>query len=137
MTNNLNESFSKCMSSSAVIDKKANPRDLLDQNANAIIAKLVECAIAGDLAALRLCVERIIPRSKPDNGITFELPEGRIDSGDNILHITNNVTKAVANGEMTIDEAEKFTKFLKHQRFHIDVAERKKSDEEWKKNRSW
>lgn len=113
------------------------PRSILDQNANAIIEKLVECALDGDLTALRLCAERIIPRTKQDNGIHFELPEGRIDAGDNMLQIANSVTQAVAKGELTIDEAEKFTEFLKHQRWRIDEAESKKKDEEWKKQRGW
>lgn len=113
------------------------PRNMLDQHANAIIEKLIERALAGDLTALRLCVERIIPRTKQDSGIYFALPEGRIDSGDNMLQITNNITQSVAKGEMTVYEAEKFTDFLKHQRWQIDEAENKKRDEEWKKQRSW
>lgn len=114
------------------IHKNATPRTLLEENANAIIQKLVESAIAGDLTAIRLCVDRIMPRVKPENGINFELPEGRIDSGDNMLQITNDVIKAVSEGEMTIEEAEKFTRFMKKQRWEINEAERKKRDEEWK-----
>lgn len=114
------------------IPKNANPRSLLEENAAAIIQKLVESAIAGDLGALRLCVDRIMPRVKPENGINFELPEGRIDSGDNMLQITNDVIKAVSEGEMTIEEAERFTRFIKKQRWEINEAERKKRDEEWK-----
>ncbi len=137
MTHSLNESIIDSTSSLEVATKKSNPRAILDQHANVIIEKLIERAIAGDLIALRLCVERIIPRAKPENGINLELPDGRIDSGDNMLHITNSITNAVADGEMTIAEAEKLTKFLKHQRWHIDEAESKKRDEEWKKERGW
>lgn len=113
----------------------STPRDRLDQHANAIIEKLIERALAGDLTAIRICIERIIPRAKPDNGISFDLPQGRIDSGDNMLQISNNITQAVANGEMTIDEAEKLSEFLKHQRHYIGQAESKQKDEEWKKQR--
>jgi len=91
------------------------PRDMLHKHTNAIIKKLIACALAGDLTAFRLCVERILPRPKSDNIIDFELPDGRIDSGDNMLAITNNITKAVATLEKTIDEAKKFNEFLKHQ----------------------
>jgi len=84
-----------------------------------------------------LCVERLIPRIKPDQGINFDLPEGRIDTGDNMLQIANDVTAAVACGLMTIEEAEKFTDFLKHQRWLIDEAKRKKKDEEWRKERGF
>jgi hypothetical protein len=113
------------------------PRGTLDQHANAIVEKLVECAMAGDLTALRICVERIIPRAKPENGIDFELPNGRIDSSDNMLTITNNITKAVSEGGMTVDEAGKFTDFLRRQRRMMDEAESKKEDEERKKQRGW
>jgi hypothetical protein len=114
------------------IPKNVTPRTLLDLNANAIIQKLIESAIAGDQAALRICVDRIMPRVKPENGINFELPEGRIDTGDNMLQITNGVIKSVFEGEMTIEEAERFTRFIKKQRWEIDEAERKKRNEEWK-----
>lgn len=113
------------------------PRDILDQHANAIIEKLIERALVGDLTALRLCVERIIPRTKQDHSIQFELPEGRIDSGDNMLIIVNSITNAVTNGKMTIDEAEKFNEFLKEQRWLINRAEDKKKDEGWKKEMGW
>lgn len=113
------------------------PREKLDQHANAIIEKLIERAMAGDLTALRLCVERIVPRAKSNNGIQFELPDGRIDSSDNMLQIANNLTNAVANGEMSLEEADKFTDFLMHQRQLINQAERKKQNEEWEKERGW
>mgnify|MGYP000128355376 CR=1 FL=1 len=112
-----------------IVDKRAELRGLLEPHAKEIVEKLIETAKASDPTALRLCVERLIPRVKPDTGISFELPEGRIDSGDNMLEIANRVTEAVACGLLTIDEAEKFTEFLKHQRWLVEEAERKQNDE--------
>lgn len=66
--------------------------------------------------------------------IIFEIPEGRIDTGDNMLQITNNVTSAVASGQITIEEATKLNEFLKKQRWQIQNAKDKKKDEEWKKS---
>lgn len=120
-----------------IIDKRAELRGLLEPHAKEIVEKLIECAKAGDSSALRLCIERLIPRVKPDSGITFDLPEGQIDNGDNMLKIANDVTAAVACGLLTIEEAEKFTEFLKHQRWLIDEAKRKQKDDEWKKERGW
>jgi hypothetical protein len=137
MTNTTNEPSINISCSSEVATKKTNPRSMLDNHANAIIEKLIERALAGDLTTLRLCVERILSRTKPDNSIGFELPDGRIDSADNMLTITNSITNAVTNGEMTIDEAEKFNDFLKEQRWLISKAEDKKKDEQWKKERGW
>lgn len=120
-----------------IVDKRTELRSLLEPHAKEIIEKLIENAKAGDPAALRLCIERLIPRVKPDVGINFELPEGRIDVGENMLKIANDITSAVACGSMTIEEAEKFTDFLKHQRWVIDEAKRKKKDEEWRRERGF
>lgn len=117
-----------------IIDKRAELRGLLEPHAKEIVEKLIESAKAGDPTALRLCIERLIPRIKPDTGINFELPEGSIDAGDNMLEIAHRVTEAVATGLLTIDEAEQFTEFLKHQRWLIDEAKRKQKDEQWKRN---
>ncbi len=120
-----------------IVDKRAELRGLLEPHAKEIVEKLIESAKAGDPAALRLCVERLIPRVKPDTGINFELPEGGIEAGDNMLTIANRVTEAVAGGLLTIEEAERFTEFLKHQRWLIDDAKRRIKDEEWKKERGF
>ncbi len=119
-----------------IVDKRAELRGLLEPHASEIIGWLIERAKAGDVAALRLCVERLIPRVKDDDGITFDLPSGRIDAGDNMLEITNRITEAVVAGQFTIQEAERFNDFLKGQRRLIEAAERKKEEEvrdaEWK-----
>ena len=46
---------------------------LLDGQAEALTQKAVETALAGDTAALRLCLERIAPPRK-DAPVTFALP---------------------------------------------------------------
>lgn len=119
-----------------ITDRRVELRNLLETHAKEIIDKLIERAKIGDLAALRLCIERLIPRAKVDEGIKLELPDGRIDTGSNMLEITNRITEAVASGLLTIDEAEKFNAFLRHQRQLIENAERKQRDEirdaEWK-----
>ncbi len=137
MISNPNHPGSQIDTSSITADKKIRPRDLLDRHANTIIEKLIELAVAGEPSALRLCIERIIPRAKPDNAIHFTLPAGNISTADNMLHITNSITKAVAEGTMTIDEGVKFTEFLKQQRWQLEEAQSEKQDEEWKKQRNW
>jgi len=116
-----------------IIDKRAELRGLLEPHAKEIIEKLIECAKAGEPVALRLCVERLIPRVKSDTGIIFELPEGDIDAGDNMLKIAHRVTESVACGSLTVEEAEQFTEFLKHQRWLINEAKSKQKDEKWRK----
>jgi len=47
---------------------------LLDDDAATITSKAIELAKNGDLTALRLCLERIIPPSK-DRPVNFDMPE--------------------------------------------------------------
>lgn len=120
-----------------IVDRRNEFRSMLEPHAKELIEKLVEMAKGGEPTALRLCIERLLPRVKPDVGINFPLPDGGIDSGDNMLQITNDLTNAVASGQMTIEEADKFTEFLRYQRRMIEQAEQKKKDEEWKKTRGY
>lgn len=116
-----------------IVDRRAEFRGLLEPHAKELIEKLVQMAKCGDSTALRLCIERLLPRVKPDDGIIFPLPEGGIDTGDNMLQIVNALTNAVASGQLTLEDAEKFNEFLSRQRGLIKQAEQKKKDEEWKK----
>src|SRR3990167_9567009 len=52
-----------------IIDKRSELRSLLETHAKEIIEKLIERAKIGDDVAMRLCVDRLIPRVKPDGGI--------------------------------------------------------------------
>lgn len=81
-------------------DKRTAMRDLLLPHAPELVAKVVEMAKAGDATALRICLDRLIPPAKAkDDPVT--LP-GIADSiGDN----TRVVVKALAEGELTPDEA--------------------------------
>src|SRR5215472_15853542 len=72
---------------------------LLDGEVEAITRKVIELAKQGDLTALRLCLERIVPprRERPVN---FTLPE--INSVDHATKAMAAITTAVANGELTL-----------------------------------
>jgi hypothetical protein len=112
-----------------IIDKRVELRGLLEPHAKDLIEKLIALAKSGDPTALRLCIERLLPRVKPDNAIYFELPEGRLDTGDNMLQIAQDITAAVASGQLSIEEAEKFAEFIDHQRRVIKSAEWQKQSE--------
>ena len=46
---------------------------LLDGQAEALTQKAIELALAGDMAALRLCLDRILPARK-DRPVSIEMP---------------------------------------------------------------
>src|SRR5262245_28344844 len=75
---------------------------LLDGEANAIARKAVEKALEGDMAALRLCLERLLPPRR-DRPVTFELPE--IENVNDLVIASSAILKACATGTLSPGEA--------------------------------
>ena len=99
-----------------IVDKRTRFHGLFEQHAESIIGKLIEQATAGDTTALRLCIERIVPRVKPSSRVSFDLPEGKIiDTYDNRLQMIDTILKAAASGQITIEEAKGLAEILKNQ----------------------
>ena len=74
---------------------------LLAAEAEALTRKAVEAAFAGDSTAMRLCLERILPR---DRAVEFALPP--IESAADIAGAMGAVTAALAGGLITPGEAQ-------------------------------
>lgn len=83
--------------------------NLLDGQAEALTNKAVEMALNGDMAALRLCMDRILPPRK-DRPVTFNLPS--INSAGDAAAVTSAVLSAVANGEITPADAGEIGKLV-------------------------
>lgn len=82
---------------------------LLDDDAETITTKAIELAKGGDLTALRLCLERIIPPRK-DRPVCFEMPE--IKSPADALAAATAIIQAVAGGDLTPGEAAELGKVV-------------------------
>jgi hypothetical protein len=82
---------------------------LLEGEIEALIRKLIEKAKRGDTAALRLCIDRIVPprRERPVN---FNLP--RLASVHDASSAIAAVASAVANGELGTTEAADLVKII-------------------------
>jgi len=74
-----------------------------------ITRKAIELAKRGDLVALRLCLERIVPPRR-DRPVNFTLPE--INSVDHATRAMATITTAVANGELTPAEAVELSRVI-------------------------
>jgi hypothetical protein len=74
---------------------------LLAGEAEALTRKAVEAALAGDPTAMRLCLERILPRER---AVEFALPA--IKSASDIAEAMGAVTAALAGGLITPGEAQ-------------------------------
>src|ERR1700738_2733649 len=75
---------------------------LLDGESDALTRKAIELAKAGDMTALRLCLERILPPRK-DRPVSFALPP--IASAKDALSALSALLTAVSSGELTPSEA--------------------------------
>src|ERR1700730_15024768 len=81
--------------------------ELLANDAEALTRKAVEAALAGDPTAMRLCLERILPR---DRAAKFALPP--IKSAADIARAMGAVTAALADGLITPAEAQAIAKMV-------------------------
>jgi Family of unknown function (DUF5681) len=77
-------------------------QELLDGEAEALTRKAIELAKAGDLTALRICLDRIVPPRK-DRPVAFKLP--KLESASDAVSAAAAIVQAVATGELTPSEA--------------------------------
>jgi len=88
---------------------------LLDGEAEAIVRKIVEKAKEGNLHALQMCLDRVLPAAK-DRTVQFDLPPSQtlkdVSSG------MRTITAAVSQGQLTPNEGETISRTLGQ---HADV----------------
>jgi hypothetical protein len=82
---------------------------LLDGQAEALTQKAIELALTGDMTALRLCLDRILPARK-DRPVTFEMPA--IDGAADAKTASAALLAAVAAGSLTPSEAAEIAKLV-------------------------
>jgi hypothetical protein len=83
--------------------------NLLGYEAEAIGRKAVEMAIKGDMAAIRLCMDRLAPPRK-EEPIAFELPP--LEKPADSVAAAATLVAAVAEGELTPSEAAQLAKVI-------------------------
>lgn len=93
---------------------------LLDGEAEALSRKAIEMALAGDGAALRLCLERLLP-ARRDRPVSFELP--KIETAADATKATGAILSAVASGEVTPVEAESVSKIVEAHLKALEASE--------------
>ena len=93
---------------------------LLEGEGDALTRKAIELALAGDVSALRLCLERLIAPRR-ERHIAFELPP--IVTASDLVAATAALARAVACGELTPGEAASLSQLLTSVAKAIEVAE--------------
>lgn len=93
---------------------------LLDGEAETITRKAIELAKGGDITAIRLCLERILPPRK-DRPISVDLPT--VSSVADLKTAHAEVIRDVASGELTPDQGRAFSDLLESYRRTIETSE--------------
>src|SRR5437879_5790933 len=74
---------------------------MLEARVSRLIEKAIERAFSGDRTALRLCMDRLMPRGR-DRPLEFPLP--RIGCGKDALQAAADIVQAVGSAELTPGE---------------------------------
>src|SRR4051794_25359737 len=82
---------------------------LLEQGAEQLINKAMTMALAGDIAAMRLCLERILP-ARRDRLVHLDLPP--IGTAQEISGAMSTIFMAIGEGQITPGEGEMMANVL-------------------------
>jgi Family of unknown function (DUF5681) len=81
---------------------------LLDGQADALVNKCVELALEGNPAAIKLCLERIVPRV--GRSVKFDLPP--IAGPGDLGPAMDAIARAAAAGALTASDAAEFSRMI-------------------------
>lgn len=93
---------------------------LMEADAEAITRKCIEKAKEGDMAAIRLCMDRLYPPRK-DSPVSFELPP--METAADAVQVMGAVLMALASGEVTPSEAQAVAGIVETFRRTIETSE--------------
>jgi hypothetical protein len=96
---------------------------LLEGEVEALTRKAVELALEGDTTALKLCLDRVVPRRK-SQAVTFDLP--RIDRAEDLGEAIGRVIKETTSGRLFLDEAAALIGMMEARRKVMEIIDLEK-----------
>lgn len=93
---------------------------MLDGKAKTLTDKAIKMAEGGDVAMMRLCIERLIPPRK-DRPINFDLPALTSTQDASLAQL--KILESVAKGELTPDEGGQITKMIENYADTVRLSE--------------
>ncbi|WP_412756284.1 DUF5681 domain-containing protein [Legionella bozemanae] len=95
---------------------------LLTPHAEDLINKAVELALSGDVQALKLCLERLIPRATSQH-FQFDINTPDMEQTQNLSVISRHIINLMLTGNMTPEYAQKFLATLESHRKLIEHSD--------------
>ena len=93
---------------------------LIDNQCEALFQKAFEMTLNGDMQALKLLIERLIPARK-DRPVKLDLP--KIQSAQDIINVMGLIVENVGKGELEPEQAKALATILEINRKSIETAE--------------
>lgn len=93
---------------------------LLDGDGEALTTKAIELAKAGDMQALKLCMDRLLPPRR-DSVLAFTLP--KMETPDDAAKAIGAIVDAVAAGELSPMEAETLSSMVESYAKAIEISD--------------
>ena len=93
---------------------------LLDGHSEALIKKCMHMALTGDNAAMRLCIERLLPTRRE---LPVSVAPMRARTASEIAQTLDVLLKNVSSGKVTPSEAQTMASILEHRRRAIETEE--------------
>lgn len=93
---------------------------LLDGEGEALTRKALDLALAGDVTALRLCLDRIHPPRK-DGPVRFDLPP--MEGAESAASAMGAILSSVASGDLTPSEASGLAGLVEGYRKALETTE--------------
>jgi hypothetical protein len=105
-----------------IVDKRTRLSGLLDSHAEALVKKAVDLALAGDSHALRLCIERLIPRPK-DETVTIPMEGPFFTNMEGLIQFSQKIMEIMTTGATTPQEALTLMAIVENMRKLIETSD--------------
>ncbi len=94
---------------------------LIEDEGEQLARKAVELALDGDLPALKLCMDRLLPPAKERPLEAFSLPQ--LNDQRSVLDALDTIANKLSQGELLPAEATSICKVLEQYRKHFETTE--------------
>lgn len=105
-----------------IVDRRRALGTLLENRAEDLVNVAIDMALGGDSAALRLCIERLIPKAEKERS-TLQLGDDEYNKADAITQLGNMLLKAVMSGELAPCDGRTLGSMLDVQRKNIEASD--------------
>lgn len=104
------------------LNKRTHLTKLLEPHAVDLINKVVELAINGDVNALRICIERLLPKIKGET-LNHSFDTANLTDTSGLLQLGADVIEAVSNQDITPEQGKDLANLIQVQCKTIETTE--------------